>query len=183
MDTYSLLWNGALVSVTVPPVEELESEQGRWTWVAVRMTGGSIEAAWHAALALECPGLGWSSTVTETAPTSYDACVFGAAPMTVTDVGMSSFGAKPLSRTPTHRGPPPYRAQSGKHGVSGNAGPHKRPTQQPTSSASSHPAPVAEEARRSHVPPIARQSAKPGKGGWMGRAATKPPGPSVAPRA
>lgn len=180
--TYSLLLDGALRTVTVPPVEELEGWKARWTWAAVRMTGGSEEAAWRAALTVECPGLGWTAIdVSVPAPKSFDACVFGAGCAAVSDT--SSSGGRPTTRNPTHRGPPPHRAPPAKNGGSGSGGPHRPPTQRPTSSASSRPGPVAGAAHPRSARPPPRPHATPGKAGWMGRDATKRPVSAAAPHA
>jgi hypothetical protein len=178
---YSLLWNGALRTVTVPA--ELEGDQARWTWAAMRLTGREEAAAWREALRVTCPGLGWSSA--GCSPKPYDACVFGAAPSLATEEvgGKSLSGERPRTHNPIHRAPRPDRAPHAKHGGSGTAGQHRPPTQRPTSSASSRPGHGAGAAHPRTGPPQSRQHAMPGKGGWMGRAATKPPGPPVAPRA
>lgn len=175
---------GELRTVAVPPVEELEGWKERWTWAAVRMTGGSEEAAWRAALAVECPGLGWDTDCYAN-PKPFDSCVFGAAPVGGTEAASdtSSFGGRPRFHTPIHRGPPPHRAPHAKHGGSGSAGPHRPPTQRPTSNASSRPAHGAGGANPRPARPTARPHATPGKAGWMGREATKRPGSAAVPHA
>ena len=184
METYSLLLEGELRTVSVPAKEDLESWKARWTWAAVRMTGGTEEAAWRAALAADHVGLGWESTSGSgvvAAPKSFDACVFGAAPVGVSDMSLSDGMSR--RHTPTHRGPPPHRAPPAKHGGSGSGGPHRPPTQRPTSSASSRPGHAAGAAHPRTSQPTPRQHATPGKVGWMGRDATKRPVPSTVPRA
>ena len=177
---YSLLWNGAVRTVTLPPMEELEGDRARWTWAAVRLTGGSVEAAWRAALAVDCPGLAWGSVV---APAkSFDACVFGSfCDEAVSDT--SSYVAKPKIHNPTHRAPRPDRAPLVRHAGSDSAGPHRPRTQRPTSSASSRPGIGAGVAHPRSARPPPRPHATPGKAGWMGRDATKRPVSAAAPHA
>jgi hypothetical protein len=164
MTEYTLLWNGVLRSVGVPA--GLPSERARWTWATVRL-GGTEEMAWQAALSVDCPGLGWVTG----APRSFDSAVFGAA-VTVADT--SSSAGKLPSRTPTHMPPRPHRAQIAKSVGSGNAGLHRPLTQRPTSSASSHRGRGGGGAHPPSARPHATPHARPGTGGWMGRAATRP---------
>jgi hypothetical protein len=174
---YSLLWNGVVRTVRVP--EELEGTRERWTWATVCITGGTEEAAWRAALSVTCPGLGWSVGSTVADAKSFDACVFGGCG----PVDTSLYGGKTMFHTPTHRAPRPDRAPYAKSGGSGSAGPHRQRIQRPTSSASSHPGPVGGVGRPQTARLTARPTAKPGRGGWQGRSATRPTAPSVAPHA
>ena len=175
---YTLLWNGAVRTVAVP--SGLPSERARGTWAAVRLTGGTEEAAWRSALAVECPGLGWITG--GGGPRSFDSVVFGGRTVVATADTSSSAGKQP-SRIPTHRPPRPHRERIVKSGGSGSAGPHRPPTQRPTSSASSRRGPGAGEGHPRSARPHATPPARPGTGGWMGRGATRPPVPTGVPPA
>lgn len=180
---YTLFWNGSLITTTVPA--EISGEKARWTWAAVRLTGGSIEAAWRAALTVECPGLKWMSeeTSSKTIAKSYDACVFGDVPAVVRDADMFLSAGKKPSHIRTHMPPPHRKVPVGKHEASDNEASRKPRTPLSTSNASSHRVHREGVARPQIARPQSKQNARPDKAGWMGRGATNPPLRLAAPHA
>lgn len=166
-------------SVVVPSADELPDNKARWTWAAVRLTGGTVEAAWRAALSVMCPGLGWTGDVESK---SYDACVFGGH-VILEDADTSLSDGRLRSRNPTHTAPRPDRGHPARRGGSDNAGPHKPRIPRTTSTASSRPGPSGGVGHSRSGPPHAKQIATPSRGGWQGKGATRLTGPAAAPHA
>lgn len=102
---FSLLWNGILVTVTVPEIG-LDTEKERWTWAQTRIAGGTEHEAWTNALSIKYP---LSNGITGT---SFDACVFGFG----VNVDMLQHDETSISHIRTHKVPLHDKEQFGKSG-------------------------------------------------------------------